>query len=125
MASVFVAHEPYVGVDESTRRALGQMDLEHPQLHRVLAAARVLGIKAKSPIFQKDCAAHVGFPSKKVALYVREKVELARYAVEYEKWKAHGWKMFRVSHHQLRMLTDEQIVNHLREALKEVRKQSR
>jgi hypothetical protein len=122
MASVFVGHEPYVGVDESTRRALGQMDLDHQQLHRVLAAAKKLGVKAVSPAFRTDCAAHVGFPSKKIALYVREKVELARYAVEYEKWKAHGWKMLRVSHGQLRILTDEQIVEHLKVALKSLGK---
>ena len=122
MATVFVAHEPYVGVDESTRRALGQMDLDHPELLRVIAAAKKIGVKAESPVFKKDCAAHIGFPSKKFALYVREKVELARYAAEYEKWKAHGWKMYRVSHHQLRMLTDEQIVTHLKEALSSLKK---
>lgn len=122
MASVFVAHEPYVGVDESTRRALGQMDLAHPELLRVKAAIEKLKLVPKLGVHEKDCAAHIGIPSKKIAIYVREKVELARYATEHAKWKAHGWTMFRVSHGQLRILTDEQLVENLREALTSLKK---
>jgi hypothetical protein len=94
------------------------MDLDNRELARVIIACKKLGLKPACPVYKNDCAAHVGIPSKKIAFYVREKVELSRYANEYKKWAGHGWTMMRVSHQQLRILTDDQIVEHLREALK-------
>lgn len=122
MRSVFAVGGPHVGVDESTRRAIGQLNLEHPEVGRILAACGRLGLGAVSPAFKPDVCAHIGIPSKKVAIVTRKAMDQSFYELNYSAWKRHGWEMVAVTHRQTHMLTDEQLLAHLKAALQQLGK---
>lgn len=119
----FVVGDPRVGINTSTRRSIGQMDLTNPQMKRVVDACRQLGHQTESPYALEDCAAPICLPKKKIAFFIRIAIDYSVFGREYAKWKAHGWEMLRISHRQLSQMTDEQLLKNLSEALKEVGKQ--
>jgi hypothetical protein len=100
---------------------MGQLDLANPQVVRIVEACKKLGLEPESPISFPDCVTHVGLRKQKIAFYLRKAIEYSLFTREYKKWKAHGWEMLRTSYRQLEMLTDEQVVEHLRGALREMK----
>lgn len=120
--SIFTTGSPYVGVDESTRRALAQLNLDHQEVRRVKAACDSLGLKTVPRVHKHNVAAHLGIPDKKVAIIVRKTVETAFHEQNYRKWKEHGWELLIVTHRQTQLVTDEQLADHLRSALKSLGK---
>ena len=120
--SIFAIGGPYIGVDESTRRALSQLNTDHPEVVRVDSACKKLGLKTALRVHKQNVYAHIGIPDKKVAILVRKCLEAAYHEAIYKKWKSHGWDLLAVTHRQTQMLTDEQLVEHLKVALKETGK---
>lgn len=121
--SIFTVGAPQVGLDEATRRALSQLNTEHTEVRRVEAACKKLGLKPSVPIIKKpDCVAHVGIPDKNVAIIVRKTVEAAFHEQHYKRWKGRGWELMIVTHRQTQLMTDEQLTEQLRSALKSLGK---
>jgi len=118
MASVFLASMPWAKCDERVRRAIGQSNVEHPCIIRVLEACKRLKFKAESPGFLKDCWAHIAIPKEKIAIYVRDFLESTRIEKERLKWQAHGWRMLAVTHKNLDRLSDADLDKHLKEAVR-------
>lgn len=122
MRSIFAVGGPYVGVDQSTRRALGQLDLEHQEVLRIVAACKELGLKPETPVWKNDVCSHVGIPDRKVAIVARKSMDSAYYDLTYRKWANHGWDLLAVTHRQTQMLTDAQLTAHLKSAMRELGK---
>jgi len=122
MRSIFMARGPYLGVNESTRRALGQMDLDNEYVERIIGAVKRLGLKPASPCYMEDVAAHVGIPSLKISFFMRHVLETAAVTEARKKWGRHGWISIPISHRQMEPLTDEQLSDQLHVALKSMGK---
>jgi hypothetical protein len=122
MASVFLRNRPNLEVNESTRRSLGQLDLENPYVLRLVAACRKLKLKPASPCSLEDVVSHVGIPALKVAFFMRHALQSCQVVEASKKWGRHGWLSLPISHRQMEMLTDERLAEHLREALVELGK---
>ncbi len=118
----FMASDPWPGASPRVRRALAQMNLETDSIHRVKAGISTLKLKAVVPVFDKDAIAHIGIPSKKVAIYFRGYGDRDRIEVKREAWLKKGWKMLAVAPTAIDGMTDEAMVNHLKAAIAEVGK---
>src|SRR5262245_50500215 len=122
MISVFDGEAPIVGIDEPTRRALSQLNIGHREVQRILDACRKIGLKPITRVHKPDVCAHVGIPSLKVAIVSRKTIEQAFKEQNYNRWKAHGWNLLIATHRQTQLLTDDQLAEHLKEALRQLGK---
>ncbi len=113
----FQIKNPPVGLTDSTRRALGQLNVGTEPVLRLVAACRKLKLAVESPVYKSDCVAHLGLPKLMVAIYVRDFFETSRLSRERNAWERHGWKMLAIQTRHLANMTDEQIVGQLREAM--------
>lgn len=121
--SIFSTGAPAVGLDESTRRSLAQLNMDHLEVRRVVAACKKLGLKVAAPIVQKpNAVAHIGIPDKKVAIVIRKTVESSFREEHYNKWKDKGWELMIVTHRQTQMVTDDQLAEQLHIALQSLGK---
>lgn len=115
---MFMASDPYAGVNPRLRRSISQMDLEAPHIVRTLAACKALKQKAVSPAFDGDALAHVGIPAKKIAIYFRNVYDQARMARIRTDWEKIGWTLLAVNSANIAKASDEELREHLASALK-------
>jgi hypothetical protein len=111
-------------IDASTnvRRRLNCLHLDTPYVQRVLRIARELHPKGgvRSPCWQGEAVAHLGFPLMKTAIIVQN-VPTTHSTVANKKreveWKAEGWRLLIVSALDIGVLSDERLLRDLREAI--------
>jgi hypothetical protein len=113
----FQIKNPPVGLTDSTRRALGQLDIGTEPILRLAAACRKLKFVVESPVYKSDCVAHVGIPKLMTAIYVRNHFETGRLSKARTLWEKHGWNMLAITTRQLDSMTDGDLVEQLRRAL--------
>jgi hypothetical protein len=94
------------------------MDSGNPCIQRVIEVAKKLKLNAETPAYKKDCWAHIKIETNKIAIYIKESLELSKIGRERELWEKHGWMMLAVSSRKLEQLTDDQLMEHLREAVR-------
>lgn len=85
-------------------RALHNLDVSQPAVHRLLQAAEVIGWKSQSPANVGDAIAHVAFPKYKIAVYVMSDVwstGSAHIIAKKALWDKEGWKLLVVRKGQL------------------------
>ena len=110
-------------ISKSVRRALCQLDLKREGVQKVLTAANTLREKVQCPIARGATYAHVGFVTRKVAVFVSSKCggnNRTHRAIQrrHELWGAEGWRLLVVQEDLLERLTAEQVQAQLMEALR-------
>lgn len=93
------------------------MDLGSPALKKLCEASAALGLKYESPIFFKDCYAHFGIPSKKVAVFMRQSLDTAQFNRIRRAWEAspigNGWSLLFTTTRQLEQMSPEDLAKNL------------
>ena len=117
---LFMASDPFAGADPRLRRSLSQMDLTTSYIVRTLAACKALKMKAKAPCYEGEALAHIGIPSKKVAIYFRNVLDSQRLNKVRAEWEAVGWKLLAVVTGDIISTNDEDLKAQLAVALKEL-----
>lgn len=120
--ALFHTEELFPGADVYTRRSLGMINRNNPNVNRVLEAAKLLGLKAQSPYWKVDAWAHIGFYTLKVAVIVRSHIDNAFVSKLRERWARHRWKVFFVSERQLERMDVQGVKEELQAAFLHVRK---
>lgn len=119
--SIFQAGERFPGADKGITRGLALLKMEKPAIKRVVEAAKATKLPIKAPFWVSNAWAHVAFPTKKVCIMLRNGTDRRRFNEFTERWKAHGWTMLGVAEYNIEKVNDEQLVVHLKDALKDLK----
>lgn len=119
--SVFMAVDPYPGLNPKLRRAISQVDFDAPYIAKCLEACTLLKLKAVTPVYKPDVWAHVGIPSLKLAIYFRNVYDGQRIDRDRALWKAHGWSMLFALTDSVAEMTAQEMASNLDKALKGTR----
>ncbi len=109
-------------ISVSVRRSIGMIDLESPSLIRLQGVCGKLKLKWESPIAFRKCYAHIGIPSRRVAIFIRTCTDFAKFKSITAEWKScmPEWKVLFATNSQIDQMTDDEISAHLTSAIKEV-----
>jgi hypothetical protein len=119
---LFVTGDKYPGANSNTKRALAAADLGAPSVTKLREAAKLAKLKVEFPVWKESAWAHVGIPSKKVAVailpsHLTQKSQLYR-----ESWGRFGWKCLCVSKADVDSSTADCLATELVAAIAEVTK---
>lgn len=117
---LFHSKDPFPGANKRTAHSLSLIN-DSPAAARVEDALRKLRIAYKKPFWKHDIWAHVGIPRLRICIMVVEVNDRARMERFRNLWKGHHFLMFYVRTSDMDKLTDAEIADSLRSAIKEVR----
>lgn len=84
-------------VSVTVRRSLAALDLSSHALQKLKLAADKLHLRYMSPIYFKDCYAHFGVPSRKLAIFMRQSRDIGQFTRIRSAWEgskeAKGWTL--------------------------------
>ncbi len=118
----FQSKDPYPGASASVRRALSQMNFQCPAVQRTAAACRALKLNPSVPVYKGDAFAHIGIPSKKVAIYFSSSGNRGPIEIQREAWKKIGWEALSVVNSAIERTPDSALQEHLKSAIDELGK---
>ena len=114
---LFLTEERYPGADTNTKRALGQADLNAHAVQKLKEAAKLAKLKADSPSWKESAWAHIGIPSKKVAIVMMGSHLTTKSQGVRDSWSRFGWRCFVIPKHTVDNATVEDLARDLLSAI--------
>lgn len=118
---VFMAVDPYPGLNARLRRALAQVDFDAPYISKCLEACRKLKLKTVTPIYEPEIWAHIGIPSLKTVMYFRNVHDTERVNKDRAIWAKKGWTLLFSLTDEIDKMTVDEVTARLGLALKGMR----
>jgi hypothetical protein len=122
VAPVFTTTARFAGADARTRRALTMAVVDIPAVQRIEAACKKLKVDYKVPYWKHDTWAHIGLPNLSVAIFMTTSLDEERTEEFRQKWAKHNWKLLGVGTKVIERTPVEELVEHLKIALRELGK---
>lgn len=120
MGGLFRAMDRFPGASPAVRRSLSSANLDTLAVRRVEGAAKALKMKPTIPVWRGSVWAHVGFEKERVAVVFRVRTCVAEEERFRALWREQGWTALTVDQEQIELMSEEDILRELREALKEI-----
>ncbi len=116
---LFVEKPKWPGASARIKRCLTTVDLECPALKMVIQAAGRLRLTAEAPAWKPQAWAHVGIPSKKLAIVFMQRIEDSLVEKHKKAWAQYGWRCIGASREKIANATLAQVIDVLRTFTKE------
>jgi len=112
-----------LSVPPEIRRTLGKMAFESSELDLIKRACEEMGLQYQSPVWIGiDSVAHLGIPSKKVAIALIYADQIDSCNKKIESWGNYGWSYIPITRRAIRGRGFDGIKNDLAEVIGNLRK---
>jgi hypothetical protein len=119
---LFVTEDRYPGATPNTRRALTQADLNAYTVRKLRDAAKVAKLKIEVPGWKPAAWAHVGIPSKKVAIVIIGSNLTLKAQSLRDSWSKYGWRCLCIPRYLVDKAMVDVLAKDLLDAIEEVGK---